>query len=129
MSVAAQRTSTNYFQRAPSPSGLVDVLDLVLDKGLVIDAYARISAVGIELVTIDARIVVASVDTYLCFAEAVTRLDLTETELSGLPELQEGVAEKTTEGAVEGAEEEAEGVFEGLKERIPGVRKRSRDHG
>src|SRR5205085_2480555 len=78
-----------YLQRAPSPSGLVDVLDLILDKGLVIDAYVRVSVIGIELLTIDARIVVASVDTYLRFAEAVNRLDLTETELAGLPELQE----------------------------------------
>jgi hypothetical protein len=50
-----------------------------LDKGLVIDIYVRVSLVGIELLTIDARIVIASVDTYLRFAEAVTRLDLTET--------------------------------------------------
>jgi hypothetical protein len=63
--------------RAPRPSGLADVLELILDKGLVIDAYVRVSLVGIELLTIDARIVVASVDTYLRFAEAVNRLDLT----------------------------------------------------
>jgi gas vesicle structural protein len=61
---------------SPSPSGLADVLDLILDKGLVIDVYVRVSLVGIELITIDARIVVASVDTYLRFAEAVNRLDL-----------------------------------------------------
>ena len=62
----------------PSPSGLADVIDTILDKGLVIDAYVRVSLVGIELLTIDARIVVASVDTYLRFAEAVNRLDLSE---------------------------------------------------
>jgi gas vesicle structural protein len=50
-----------------------------LDKGLVIDIYVRVSLVGIELLTIDARIVIASVDTYLRFAEALNRLDLTET--------------------------------------------------
>jgi hypothetical protein len=50
---------------------------------LVIDIYVRVSLVGIELLTIDARIVIASVDTYLRFAEAVNRLDLTETEKSG----------------------------------------------
>lgn len=70
--------------RAPRPSSLADVLDLILDKGLVIDAYVRISAVGIELLTIDARIVIASVDTYLHYAEAVNRLDLTQTETQGL---------------------------------------------
>jgi hypothetical protein len=70
--------------RAPRPSSLADVLDLILDKGLVIDAYIRVSAVGIELLTIDARIVVASVDTYLHYAEAVNRLDLAQTETQGL---------------------------------------------
>jgi hypothetical protein len=89
MAVAAQSTASNYLQRAPSPSGLADVIDLILDKGLVIDAYVRIAVIGIELITIDARIVIASVDTYLRFAESVNRLDLTETEMSGLPELRE----------------------------------------
>jgi gas vesicle structural protein len=106
VAIATRGTASNYLQRAPSPSGLVDVVDLILDKGLVIDAYIRISVIGIELVTIDARIVIASIDTYLRFAEAVNRLDLTETELAGLPELQEKGAEKMTEGAIEGAEEE-----------------------
>jgi hypothetical protein len=58
------------------PSGLAEVLDVLLDKGLVIDAFVRVSVVGIELLTIDARVVIASVDTYLRFAEAVNRLDL-----------------------------------------------------
>src|SRR5256885_5718949 len=106
MAVATRGTASNYLQRAPSPSGLADVLDVILDKGLVIDAYVRVSVIGIELVTIDARIVIASVDTYLRFAEAVNRLDLTETELAGLPELQEQGAKKMTEGAVEGVEDE-----------------------
>jgi hypothetical protein len=66
----------------------------------------RVAVIGIELITIDARIVIASVDTYLRFAEAVNRLDLTETELGGLPELQEKGAEKMTEGAIEGVEDE-----------------------
>ena len=105
MVVATRGTASNYLQRAPSPSGLVDVVDLILDKGLVIDAYIRVSVIGIELVTIDARIVIASVDTYLRFAEAVNRLDLTETELAGLPELQEKGAEEMTEGTIEGAED------------------------
>ena len=106
MSVATRGTASNYLQRAPSPSGLADVIDLILDKGLVIDAYIRVAVIGIELVTIDARIVIASVDTYLRFAEQVNRLDLNETELGGLPELQEKGAEKMTEGAIEGVEEE-----------------------
>src|SRR5688500_19740607 len=81
MAVATRGTASNYLQRAPSPSGLADVIDVILDKGLVIDAYVRVSVIGIEVLTIDARIVIASVDTYLRFAEAVNRLDLTETEV------------------------------------------------
>jgi hypothetical protein len=106
MAIATQGTSANYLQRAPSPSGLADVLDLILDKGLVIDAYIRVSAIGIEVLTIDARIVVASIDTYLRFAEQVNRLDLRETEMAGLPELQEKGSEEMTKGAIEGAEDE-----------------------
>ena len=105
MAIATQGTASNYLQRAPSPSGLADVVDLILDKGLVIDAYVRIAVIGIELITIDARIVIASVDTYLRFAEQVNRLDLRETELAGLPELQEKGSEKMTEGAIEGVED------------------------
>ncbi len=96
--------------RAPRPSSLADVLDVVLDKGIVIDAYVRVSLVGIELLTIDARIVIASVDTYLRFAEAVNRLDLQAADTSqGLPELMESVTEggarSKTRGAIEGAKE------------------------
>src|SRR6059058_6031934 len=101
MAVATQGTASNYLQRAPSPSGLADVVELILDKGLVIDAYVRVAVIGIELVTIDARIVIASVDTYLRFAEAVNRLDLTQTELAGLPELKETAAEEVTEHTLE----------------------------
>ena len=107
MAVAAR--GNNYLQRAPSPSGLADVIDVILDKGLVLDAYVRVSVIGIELVTIDARIVIASVDTYLRFAEQVNRLDLTETELSGLPELQEVAAEEVTEHKIDEAEEKLTG--------------------
>jgi len=106
MAIATQGTASNYLQRAPSPSGLADVVDLILDKGLVIDAYVRVAVIGIELVTIDARIVIASVDTYLRFAEAVNRLDLNQTELSGLPELREAGAEEVVEHKIEHAEDE-----------------------
>src|SRR5437762_10819216 len=108
MAIATQGTASNYLQRAPSPSGLADVVELILDKGLVIDAYVRVALVGIEIVTIDARIVIASVDTYLRFAEAVNRLDLTQTELAGLPELREKGAEKMTEHKLDDAEEKVE---------------------
>ena len=103
-------------QRAPNPSGLADVIDLILDKGLVIDAYVRVSLVGIELLTIDARIVVASVDTYLRFADAVNRLDLKETDESeSVPELMQsavsGGAASKTKGAIEGVKEKFSDVF------------------
>jgi gas vesicle structural protein len=92
-------------QRAPSPSGLADVLDVILDKGLVIDAYVRVSVIGIEVLTIDARIVIASVDTYLRFAEAVNRLDLSQTETAGLEELRGGGKKQEAKGALEGAKD------------------------
>src|SRR3954453_17318350 len=105
MAVATHGTASNYLQRAPSPSGLADVIDLILGKGLVIDAYVRVGGIGVELITIDARIVIASVDTYLRFAEAVNRLDLTQTEAAGLKELRGDGSNGKAKGAVEGAKE------------------------
>ena len=97
MTVATQRRGGGYLER-PAPSGLADVIEIILDKGIVIDAYVRVSLVGIELLTIDARIVIASVDTYLRFAEATNRLDLYEKGGKDLPEvvgeLQEGGAQE-----------------------------------
>jgi hypothetical protein len=105
----AAATGGGYLER-PKPSGLADVIEVILDKGLVIDAYVRVSLVGIELLTIDARIVIASVDTYLRFAEAVGRLNIEETgDSQGLPELMENITESgsksKTRGAIEGAKE------------------------
>jgi hypothetical protein len=83
---------------------LYDVLELILDRGLVIDVFVRVSLVGIELLTVDARIVVASVDTYLRFAEACNRLDLTNNSNSStLPELVGDMTEKGAEGKSKGA--------------------------
>jgi hypothetical protein len=128
-------TQEGYLQRGPHPSSLYDVLDLILDKGLVIDLYVRVSLVGIELLTIDARIVVASVDTYLRFAEAVNRLDIAETGAKDLPEfiedLGEGGGRGKTKGALEGAKESIKDVFSGddeEKEKAP-ARRRSRSSG
>jgi len=116
MTVTSQRPTNRYIDR-PSPSSLADVIDTILDKGLVIDIYIRVSLVGIELLTIDARIVIASVDTYLRFAEAVNRLDLTETQTSGIPELMEDLsssgARGKTGGAIEGAKEKLSDLFGG----------------
>ena len=58
-------------ERAAGGTSLIDVLDRVLDKGIVIDAWVRVSLVGIDLITVEARIVVASIDTYLKYSEAV----------------------------------------------------------
>ena len=106
-----QRAPGGYMER-PRPSGLADVIDIILDKGLVLDAYVRVSLIGIEILTIDARIVIASVDTYLRFAEAVGRLNIQESDDSkGLPELVEGM----TEG---GAKSKSKGAVEGVKEKL-----------
>ncbi|WP_432839643.1 gas vesicle structural protein GvpA [Dactylosporangium sp. CA-092794] len=105
MTTAVQPAGGGALER-PSAGTLADVIDTILDKGLVIDAFVRVSLVGIELLTIDARIVVASVDTYLRFAEAVNRLDIAE-DKQGLPELvgglEQGGAKRKTKGALEGA--------------------------
>jgi gas vesicle structural protein len=111
--MAAARPTGGYLER-PRPSGLADVIDVILDKGLVIDAYVRVSLIGIEILTIDARIVIASVDTYLRFAEAVNRLDLMQSDDSqGLPELMESV----TSG---GAQSKTKGALEGVKDALTG---------
>jgi hypothetical protein len=109
--MAARGQSSGGYLDRPRPSGLADVIEIILDKGLVIDAYVRVSLVGIELLTIDARIVIASVDTYLRFAEAVGRLDIAAGDDSeSVPELLGGgLAERgakaKTMGAIEGAKE------------------------
>jgi hypothetical protein len=110
---ALSRGAGNSYVSRSSSSGLYDVLDLLLDKGLVIDVFLRVSLVGIELLTVDARIVIASVDTYLRFAEAVNRLDLGNAQGEGLPDLMDDM----TEG---GASSKTKGVLEGAKEKIFG---------
>lgn len=99
----------------PAPSGLADVIELVLDKGLVLDAYVRVSLLGIELLTVDARIVVASVDTYLRFAEATNRLDLWEQgPPSLLDALEEGSATVIENVATHVVEDKVEGVLDSV---------------
>jgi hypothetical protein len=61
-------------ERQPGGTSLIDVLDRVLDKGIVIDAWIRVSLVGIDLITVEARVVVASIDTYLKYSEAVSQV-------------------------------------------------------
>lgn len=106
----AHAAPSGYLER-PRPSGLADVIEIILDKGIVIDAYVRVSLIGIELITIDARIVIASVDTYLRFAEAVNRLNISDDGSQGLPEIMENIGEK-------GAKTKTKGALEGAKEKI-----------
>jgi hypothetical protein len=86
--VPAANTSAD----GPSGGTLADVVGLILDKGLVIDIFVRVSLIGIEVVTIDARVVVASVDTYLRFAERANRLNMEASRKPGIPDLIMGVA-------------------------------------
>jgi gas vesicle structural protein len=121
-----------YLER-PAPSGLADVIEILLDKGIVIDAYIRVSLVGIEVITLDARVVIASVDTYLRFAEATNRLDLYEhggkdlTE--GLAQLGGEVVEKTAtkvaEKKVGGLVEKAAKVPEAIEEKASGAMRKA----
>jgi hypothetical protein len=103
-------------------SGLAEVIELILDKGLVIDVFVRVSLVGIEILTIDARIVVASVDTFLRFAEATNRLDLYGKGKGGkdLTELTQGIMEG-------GAKGKTSGVLDGAMEKVDDMLTRGRD--
>jgi gas vesicle structural protein len=110
--------------RRPASGTLAEVIDIILDKGLVIDAYVRVSLVGIELLTIDIRVVVASVDTYLHFAEATNRLDLrgqAEEHDADLQDLVGGMAGAKTEGALDAAGEKASGALHDAEDRASGA--------
>ncbi|WP_328539062.1 gas vesicle structural protein GvpA [Streptomyces sp. NBC_00344] len=109
MSIVQQSNSSN--NTGGGSGNLYDVLELILDRGLVIDAFVRVSLVGIEILKIDVRVVVASVDTYLRFAEACNRLDLESgrkapsqlTDLVG--DMTENGAKGKSKGALTGAVE------------------------
>jgi gas vesicle structural protein len=120
--------SATTLARRPTSGTLAEVVDLILDKGLVIDAFVRVSLVGIELLTVDVRVVVASVDTYLHFAEAVNRLDLRakaedyDADLQDLiGTMREGGAEAKTSGAIEGASDKISEKSSSAAERIKAV--------
>jgi gas vesicle structural protein len=81
-------------ERVSGGSSLIDVLDRVLDKGIVIDAWVRISLVGIDLITVEARVVVASIDTYLKYADAVGLTGLVSRPTAA--ELEEEIVEVPT---------------------------------
>jgi gas vesicle structural protein len=109
----SQRRSGGGYLDRPASSGLADVIDIILDKGMVIDVYVRVSLVGIEILTIDARIVIASVDTYLRFAEATNRLDLYE---RGGKDLFEALGDSTESAS----SRKVSGAIKGVKEAITG---------
>jgi hypothetical protein len=115
---------------SPSPTGLADVIETILDKGLVVDAYVRVSLVGIEVLTIDARVVIASVDTYLRFAEAVNRLDISQ-EKEGLPglfgDMQEGGAKHKTKGMLDAATEKLRDFADNGAQERDGARRGRRE--
>jgi hypothetical protein len=118
------RPSGGYLDR-PAPSGLADVIEIILDKGIVIDAYVRVSLVGIEILTVDARVVIASVDTYLRFAEATNRLEL-EGKVQTVPDLLtdatedlvENIAESVVEDKITGAIDKTKDVVAKV---VPGM--------
>ncbi|SEL26793.1 gas vesicle structural protein GvpA [Streptacidiphilus jiangxiensis] len=109
--------------RGGSTGSLYDILELILDRGLVIDVFIRVSLVGIEILKIDIRIVVASVDTYLRFAEACNRLDLeagrkAPTQLTDIVgEVTEGGARGKSKGALSGAMEAVSDTLHGGRDR------------
>jgi hypothetical protein len=109
---------------------LAQVVELILDKGLVIDVFAKVSLIGIEILTIDARIVVASVDTYLRYAEATNRLDLHEKGGKGLTDLMGGGGSDTSRSKKKRGSSRhraiAKGVLEGGKEFVSDLREERR---
>jgi hypothetical protein len=108
---SVERRGPNRYVTAPKSGTLAEVIDLILDKGLVIDVFVRVSLVGIEILRVDARVVVASVDTYLRFAEAAGRLDLDQRRDPGLPDLVDRVGSAAKGGAVSGI---ASGIARGI---------------
>jgi hypothetical protein len=107
MTVSTQRGGGGVVERGGGAGGggLADVVELILDKGLVIDVFVRVSLVGIEILTIDARVVVASVDTFLRFAEATNRADLYSkgAKPKDLGELAQSITEGGAKGKTSGA--------------------------
>ncbi|WP_030276865.1 gas vesicle protein GvpJ [Streptomyces sp. NRRL B-24484] len=140
MTVVPQSSAGVPAASGASTGTLYDVVELILDRGLVIDVFVRVSLVGIEILKIDARVVVASVDTYLRFAEACNRLDLesgrkapaklTDMISSGTDKAVEGVAHKKSKGAIASAVESITDTLSGRDEERdeeePAARPRSR---
>ena len=112
-----QPVGAGTLERRQETASLADVVGTILDKGVVIDIFARVSLVGIEVLRVDARVVVASIDTYLRFAEAANRLDLGTREPQGLPE----AVREITEGRVTGVAADTTKALEAGLERLEKV--------
>lgn len=112
--MAVQSTPGSAVERSQE-TNLADVVATILDKGVVVDVFARVSLVGIELLRADVRVVIASVDTYLQFAEAVNRLDMGAEEPRDLTEVVGDVTESASKAKTKGA---LEGGVDKVKELI-----------
>lgn len=112
--------------RGAGSGNLYDVLELILDRGLVIDVFVRVSLVGIEILKIDARVVVASVDTYLRFAEACNRLDL-ESGRKAPAQLTDIVGDTVESGARGKSKGALSGAMEAVTDSLTGGRSRNED--
>jgi gas vesicle structural protein len=109
--MAIQPSPGGAVERRGETSSLADVVGTILDKGVVIDVFARVSLVGIEILRVDARVVVASVDTYLRFAEAANRLELGSGEPTGLPDMLEDFTEAGAKRIARGKARDKVGGF------------------
>ncbi|HZB97742.1 MAG TPA: gas vesicle protein GvpJ [Candidatus Sulfotelmatobacter sp.] len=107
--MAIEPSGGGALQRQQETSSLADVVGTILDKGVVVDIFARVSLVGIELLRVDARVVIASVDTYLRFAEAANRLELGTKEPEQLSDVVGDIAESGSSGVSKG---KTQGVLE-----------------
>lgn len=116
--MAIEPSGGGALQRQQETSSLADVVGTILDKGVVVDIFARVSLVGIELLRVDARVVIASVDTYLRFAEAANRLQLGTQEPEQLSDVVGGIAESGSSGAAKG---KTRGVLEAGAEKLDDI--------
>ncbi|MFJ3659248.1 gas vesicle structural protein GvpA [Streptomyces sp. NPDC090119] len=121
-----QQSSAPAAQGGGGGGTLYDVIELILDKGLVIDAFIRVSLVGIEILKVDVRVVIASVDTYLRFAEACNRLDLESgsKQPSKLTDVMGEITEKGAKGKSKGA---LTGAVEAFADSVQQGREKSED--
>ena len=118
MSIAAGPGSQ--LERPPS-SGLSEIVGMILDKGLVIDAFVRVSLVGIEVLTIEAKVVVASIDTYLRYAEAMARLNVAQVAAPVQAETVSGIVESVAQGVTKGALDAVQQGIEGTVQNVGSV--------